>query len=115
MLWNRVPLNVQLVPKNNLTFKQTYIDTTKWTVADVEAHPCFVERLHQANKLDLIDQAEKTPAPAQAQASAAHALSSPVTAEKHSAEAQPTPQASTTPAASSDEKAKPKSIFDFGK
>src|SRR4051812_6189063 len=66
MLWGKVPLNVQFVPKNNLTFKDTWIDTTRWSVADVESHPDFVQRLKQANKLGLIENAEKTPSPAQA-------------------------------------------------
>jgi hypothetical protein len=97
MLWGYVPVNVQLVPKTNLTFTDTYVDTTKWSAADVAAHPAFVERLHQANKLDLVKQASDRPAPAapaEAQASA------------RSADAAPAP-VTTAPGQ--------KSIFDYGK
>lgn len=71
----RVPFNVQLVPKNSLTFKDTYLDTRKWTAADVASHPAFVDRLHQANKLELVKQAMETPAPGQAKADG-HVLTS---------------------------------------
>ena len=99
MLWGYVPVNVQLVPKTNLTFNETYVDTTKWSAADVAAHPAFVERLHQANKSDLVKQASERPAPvtpaampAQASARATEPVPAPVT---------------SAPA--------PKSIFDYGK
>ena len=36
MLWNKVPYNVRVVPKSNLNFKDTFVDTTKWTVADLD-------------------------------------------------------------------------------
>lgn len=127
ILWNKVPLNIQLVPKNTLTFKQTFVDTTKWTVADVKAHPDFVERLHQVNKDDLIKEAEGRPDPAQATASTVTpSLSSSATLEKHAvdpsstptpraSETQVTPPVSATPATPTEEKPKPKSIFDFSK
>src|SRR5438445_5640364 len=54
MVRGYIPLNVQLIPKNSLTFKDTYVDTTKWSSADVANHPCFVDRLHQADKMDLV-------------------------------------------------------------
>lgn len=118
MLWNRVPLNVQFVPKNTLTFKDTYIDTTKWSVADVDAHPTFVDRLRQANKLNLIDQAKSTPANAAVETSIASsnvAAKDPgqpaaVAPSVKPAAADPTDSTPTTP-----EQPKPKSIFDFGK
>jgi hypothetical protein len=97
----RIPVNVQLVPKTTLTFKETFVDTRKWTAADVAAHPVFVDRLHQANKLDLVKQAMETPAPSDAHASAA-----------------PTKGAMTPPAAPAtpaNEQPAPKSIFDFQK
>jgi hypothetical protein len=126
ILWNKVPLNVQVVPKNTLTFKQTFVDTTKWTVADIKAHPEFVERLHQTNKDELIKEAEGKPDPGQATASAVTpSLSSSATLEKHAVDpsSTPTPRAAerkTTPATAApatpaDEKPKPKSIFDFSK
>ena len=64
MFHDYVPLNVQLVTKNNLTFKDTWVDTTKWSAADVAGHPAVVERLNQTNRLDLVKQAMMTPAPA---------------------------------------------------
>lgn len=115
MLWNKVPVNIQFVPKSNLTFKNTFIDTTKWTVADVEAHPAFVARLQQANRTCLIEQAEKTPAPAQATASATFTgrhQPVPAPAPTRTTEPQPTPPADST---STQEKPKPRSIFDFSK
>jgi hypothetical protein len=84
-----VPLNVQLIPKNTLTFTDTWVDTTQWSAADVDAHPAFRDRLRQANKLDLIQAAMDKPSPAQTQASAA-------------------PQSNPAPAPQ-------KSIFDFSK
>jgi hypothetical protein len=66
-----IPLNVQLIPKNALTFTDTWVDTTQWSAADVDAHPAFRDRLRQANKLDLIQAAMDKPSPAQTQASAA--------------------------------------------
>lgn len=103
MLWGRVPLNIQLVPKTTLTFKETYIDTTKWSVADVDAHPAFVERLRQANKLELL------PAPSETHASISTSSShvSPFLA--------PVPAPDVTPQTPASETPKEKSIFDFGK
>lgn len=94
-----IPTRVQIIPKNTLTFHDTWIDTTKWNAADVAAHPVFVDRLQQADKLDLVKAAMQKPAPSEAQASAAP-TPAPVTTDK--APAAPAPPA-------------PKSIFDFGK
>src|SRR6266496_4436670 len=86
-----IPANVQLIPKNTLTFTDTWVDTTKWSAADVDAHPAFRDRLRQANKLDLIQAAMDKPSPSDTQASsAAHGSTAPA----------PAPQ---------------KSIFDFSK
>jgi hypothetical protein len=95
-----IPTSIQVIPKNTLTFKDTWVDTTRWNAADVAAHPVFVDRLQQTNKMELIKAAMDKPAPSEAQASAtpAHA---PVTAP---------PAAPAAPAPSA-----PKSIFDFGK
>ncbi len=113
MLWNKVPYNVRVVPKSNLTFKDTFVDTTKWTVADLDTHPEFVARLQQANRSCLIEQAERTPAPSQATASATNI-------EKHQIESAPVPGYTSesehaAPATPAQEKPKPKSIFDFSK
>lgn len=97
MAWGYIPLNVQLVPKNTLTFRETYVDTTKWSVADVTAHSTFVDRLHQANKLDLVKQAMETPAPVSVTvnkkpaAPANTAVSTPAEDPKPAASAQPQP------------------------
>jgi hypothetical protein len=64
MVYGYLPANVQVMTKNALTFKDTWVDTTKWTVADVDSHPDFVGRLEQTNKADLVKQAKMTPAPA---------------------------------------------------
>ena len=66
-----IPTKLQIIPKNTLSFKDIWIDTTKWTSADVAAHPVFVDRLQQANKMELIKDAMEKPAPSEAQASAA--------------------------------------------
>jgi hypothetical protein len=34
-----------LMPKEHLTFRQTWVDTTKWTDADAAAHPYIATRL----------------------------------------------------------------------
>jgi hypothetical protein len=65
-----IPINVQLIPKNTLTFRDTWVDTTQWTAADVDAHPAFRDRLRQANKLGLIQAAMDKASPSQTQASA---------------------------------------------
>jgi hypothetical protein len=103
MCWGYVHANIQLVPKNALTFKDTYVDTTKWSSADVAAHPAFVDRLHQANKMELVKQAMDTPSPADTQA----------TASQHSTPwASPEPAPAPAPAPSTPPQ---KSIFDFSK
>jgi hypothetical protein len=101
MLWGYVPVNVQLVPKTNLTFHETYVDTTKWSAADVAAHPAFVDRLHQANKADLVKQASERPAPVAP-------APTPAQAQVSARAAEPVPAPVTSAPA-------PKSIFDYGK
>ena len=112
MLWNKVPINIRVVPKTNLTFKGTFVDTTKWTVADLDAHPEFVARLQQANRTCLIEQAERTPAPSQATASAMTQNHQPQPAPAPAYTSEDEHPAPPTPA---QEKPKPKSIFDFSK
>jgi len=122
MLWNKVPVNVQLVPKNALSFKEIYIDTTKWQQADLDAHPALLERMCPANKQAVIDQVRNSPAPSQAQASNTPPVSSSLTLQKHAVDpsAAPvvSPDTNVSPSYTSPtgpEKAKEKSIFDFGK
>ena len=96
MVGGYVPLNVQLVPKNSITFRQTYVDTTKWSVAEYQANKDFVARLEQVNKSALVEHA-KGSAPS---ATDAHASAKP----------SPTPAA---PSASTEKDQK--SIFDFSR
>lgn len=96
MLHDYVPVNVRVVTKNDLTFRDTWVDTTKWNAADVAKHPSVVDRLEQTNKLDLLKQAMTTPAPA------ADVATATATASK------PGEPAATTAAPRST------SIFDFG-
>ena len=102
MCWGYIPANIQLVPKNALSFKEIWVDTTNWSSADVAAHPVFVERLHQANKMDLVKQAMEKPSPAETTASAAPRQDAPAVSNE------PTP--APAPAAPPQ-----KSIFDFSK
>ena len=97
-----VPLNVQLIPKNALTFKDTYVDTTKWSSADVANHPAFVDRLKGANKMDLVKQAMDKPSPSETQASATPQHNLPAV----------TPEPASAPAPAAPPQ---KSIFDFSK
>jgi hypothetical protein len=48
------PINIQLVTKHQLCFKDTWVDLTHWTAADVASHPCVVARLEEAGKLKLL-------------------------------------------------------------
>src|SRR2546430_3386900 len=112
MAWGKIPFTVQLVPKTTLTFRDTYVDTTHWTSADVAAHPAFKARLEQANKLQLIEKAQQTPSPSDAQASAAptslpSSSSVPAVSSPAPSPAAPAPAATNTNA--------PKSIFDFSR
>ena len=39
MAFGYIPFKVQLITKNAITFRDTYVDTTKWSVADAQAAP----------------------------------------------------------------------------
>jgi large subunit ribosomal protein L7/L12 len=54
MAFGYVPFKLQLITKNAITFRETYVDTTKWSVVDADAHKDFVNRLEQLNKADLV-------------------------------------------------------------
>ncbi|MGA2497623.1 MAG: hypothetical protein ABSH20_07765 [Tepidisphaeraceae bacterium] len=45
---------LHFVPKTDLTYSETWLDTTKWTSADVDNHAAFKDRLDKAGKLDWI-------------------------------------------------------------
>ena len=49
-----LPVNIQLVTKKRLTFNDTWVDLSKWTVADLKRHQEFVDRLEEAGKGDLL-------------------------------------------------------------
>ena len=93
MVGGYVPLNVQLVPKNSITFRQTYVDTTKWSVADYDANKDLVARFEQVNKSALVEHAKR-----------------PTTADAH---ASAKPAESAAPSATTDKDQK--SIFDFSR
>ena len=107
MCWGYIPTNIQIVPKNALSFKETWVDTTKWSSADVANHPVFVDRLHQANKMELVQKAMATPSPADTTASAAPQPGTPAVT--------PAPSPTPTPAPSAPAAPPQKSIFDFSK
>jgi len=83
MAFGYIPFKVQLITKNAITFRETYVDTTKWTVVDAQAHQDFVNRLDQLNKTDLVAHVKPTTTPAaDAHASAAPTPSKAVEAPK---------------------------------
>jgi hypothetical protein len=55
---------VSVVPKTTLTFKDTYVDTTKWTAGDLASHSGIYQRLPASVRTAL----EKSLVPAVSQA-----------------------------------------------
>jgi len=106
MCWGYIPANIQIVPKNALSFRETWVDTTKWSSADVANHATFVDRLHQANKMELVKEAMERPSPADTTASAVPQHGAPAVTPEPAATPAPTPAAPAAPQ---------KSIFDFSK
>ena len=49
---NDIPIS--LVPKENFSIRDTWVDTTKWSMEDVSQHPRFVEKLIRVGKTDLL-------------------------------------------------------------
>src|SRR4051812_31853447 len=47
-------LTFAIVPKNDVTFTDTYADTRTWTMADVPAHRDLVRRIIASNKCDVL-------------------------------------------------------------
>jgi hypothetical protein len=45
---------ISLVPKENFSLRDTYVDTTQWTIDDVSQHPALVSKLLRVGKSDLI-------------------------------------------------------------
>ncbi len=50
----RTPSNIAIVPKDRLTFHETWVDTRKWTLDDDRAHPAVVTRLVNLGRADLL-------------------------------------------------------------
>ncbi len=48
---------VMFIPKDRLTFKETYVDMRRWSPADVATHPLVVNRLAELNMNDLVSKA----------------------------------------------------------
>lgn len=56
---------IKFMPKDHLTYRGTWVDTTKWTAADVAAHPRIAEKLHltvasASGECDACNDAAKT-------------------------------------------------------
>jgi hypothetical protein len=43
---------ITLIPKDRLTFTDTYLDTRAWTLDDVAAHPAVVNRIIETGKAE---------------------------------------------------------------
>ena len=43
-----------LVPKDHLTYRDTYVDTRHWSSGDLEKHACVVARLNTLHRGDLL-------------------------------------------------------------
>ena len=47
-------LTVTILPKDQLTFADTYVDTRTWSANDLSKHPAFVRRVIASNKIDAL-------------------------------------------------------------
>lgn len=45
---------ITLLPKERLSFNDTYVDPRGWTLNDVASHPLLTQRLIEAGKIDLL-------------------------------------------------------------
>jgi hypothetical protein len=45
---------ITLLTKNHLSFKETWVDTTTWTIDDVAKHPVVVERIIRTRHADAL-------------------------------------------------------------
>ena len=50
----RTPNNLVVVPKDQIRFHDTFLDTRQWTVTDDQAHPAVVARLVHLGRPDLL-------------------------------------------------------------
>lgn len=101
-----LPVQIQFMTKSEMGWKDTWVDTTKWTEADLAWHPDVVKRLDQTGRDFIVKQVKDRPAPA------IPAETFPVsTPAKDVPDTAKDPKAS--PPVADDGKAKPRSIFDF--
>ena len=47
---------IHFLPKTNLSYAETWLDTTRWTSDEVNNHPLFKHRLEDAGKSDWLKQ-----------------------------------------------------------
>ncbi len=109
--WQWLPIWVEVIPKGHLTFKQIWVDTTKWTDQDLANNPDLKTKLEQAGRNDVTTAAQANRVP-----DMEHTVSipaEPTPANPKATTPPPQPQPSVTPA--SPAPAKSKSIFDFSK
>ena len=50
---DQIPITI--LTKNRLDWRETYTDTTKWTMEDVPRHPLLIERILQTGKSDVLN------------------------------------------------------------
>lgn len=53
--------NFGLVPKDHLSFTDTYVDARNWTAADAAQHPALIKRLIEAGRADWLSSIAGTP------------------------------------------------------
>ncbi len=77
----RTPTNVVLIPKSHLAFRDTFLDTRTWTIADDRAHPAFVGWLLATGRGTVLTHTVDNTNPLlTADAQLAQAVSNPTTA-----------------------------------
>lgn len=50
----RTPTKVMIFPKNQLGFRDTYVDSRAWTIGDDQAHPALIGRIIQLQRCDAM-------------------------------------------------------------
>jgi hypothetical protein len=45
---------IVVIPKQSLDWRDSYVDTTKWTLDDAASHPAVVNRMIQNGKVELL-------------------------------------------------------------
>jgi hypothetical protein len=88
-----------ILTKDHLGFRDTYVDTRKWTIADDAAHPIVVARLIQLGRADLLGHTVNTSA-------------GPVSTQLATAIQSPTAAPATTPDLVDKAKAELKNVTD---